>query len=222
MLNATTLFRPTLSSTVPPGIQAPPGPTEDLDTTVRPNVDWWVVNDKKYDSTADMLKNFKPAAEATPAEYHWRQETSYSWKAAALSGAKYGTLVGAGLGAGLWAFLGVAGGAFNILTLGMLGPASAAPPLLAMVGIGAIAGALMGGLGNPSDQKYAFEEGHIVGGKLAAEPASDGNHVSFYLGGEATGKVDIEKYARTAQPGPIPTDKPTPWWQAEGYVPING
>lgn len=224
MLNAISLVQP--RSDVPTGIKpppTPPAPREDFETSVKPNVDWWYVgeNNKKYDSTADMLKNFKPGLEATPAAYCWRQETKFDIKKAALDGLKYGAMTGAGLGVGLYAFMVVGGAAFEIFTLGMAGHASAPPPFLATVAAGAVLGAVIGAATNPMDKKADFNNGHIVYGKLAPEQRDGAQHVNFYVNGEAEGKVDIEKYAQQAQPGPAPADKPTPWWQADGYVPIN-
>lgn len=193
---------------------AAPASTSTASDDVRPNVEWWEVGDRRYESTADLLKTFTPSSNGEPAVYHWRQETSFGWpekKTAMREGALTGALVGGMLGGALAVGINVLGFAATVLTAGMMGVFGGVG-LLAPIAIGAGLGAVMGAIEGPANAKERFDTGTLVGGQLQSELQPDGSqHLEFYVNGQVNQKVDLNSYA-TAQPGPIPENGPEPWW----------
>lgn len=216
MLTSLTLPTSVVRLTAPP----PPASSAAGSGDIRPAVEWWEVGDARYDSTADLLKGCTLGANGTPATYHWRQETSFGapekWSAAR-DGAVTGAFTGAMLGGMLGIGVNIVGFIGTVMTAGMLGVFGGVG-LLAPIAIGAVGGAVIGALSGPKNAEAHFHTGTLVDGQLQPEPQPDGStHLAFYVNGQVSEKVDLERYAQ-ASPGQPPASGDQPWWVQGGHM----
>lgn len=173
---------------------------------VKPEVDWWEVGGRRYESTASLVRALPRLGKSREATYYYRHKNAVD-----SSERRFNTVAG-GVSAGLF---GIAGGAL-LWTLGMVvGPfiglvsgltASAAPDLFLISGffgavlgfVGLTAGAMEGG--TPSS--------NTVTGKLHVS----GKNLRFIFKGDDVGSksrvVNLNAYASARTPSAAPAPAP--------------
>lgn len=195
-----------------PTFAAPPS----TPTASRPEVDWWNVGDKRYDSTADLLKGSSVPADGLDATYHFRHETQHS-RTDTFWDTTGGVLAGAAIGAGVLvagaAILGVAGSILNGLMLGAFN-GSGGFSMLGVAGVGAALGGFLGGAAGRSSSTEGFEQGVTVSGKVLNQARPDGStHSMFYPGGQLQNGVDLDEYAKAPAVATAGSTEAVPRWR---------